>query len=223
MVPVYKKVNKDFFKKWTRRMAYVLGFFAADGSLIETNRRTHFLGLDSVDRSILEKIKRVMKSEHKISTRKSDKGVWYRLQIGSKEMFEDIVQIGLRPNKAKRMRLPKVPFCFFGEFVRGYFDGDGNVWSGFANKKALILRRVLQATFTSASLGFLQDLHLNLKELGILGGSIRKVKDKECYRLQLSTNNALKLYQIMYNGRDTSKLFLKRKKDVFEKYKKMRL
>jgi hypothetical protein len=29
------------------------------------------------------------------------------------------------------MKLPKIPLNFFGAFVRGYFDGDGNVWSGF--------------------------------------------------------------------------------------------
>lgn len=34
--------------------------------------------------------------------------------------------------------------------------------------------------------------------------------------------NTLKLYNFMYNETSTSKLFLKRKKDVFEKYIKMR-
>ncbi len=202
-------------------MAYVLGFFAADGSLIETKRGTYFFGFDSADRELIEFVKKALKAEHKISERKSDKGVWYRLQIGSGEMFDDIVKIGLKPNKSKRMRVPKIPDFLFGDFVRGYFDGDGNVWRGIMNKKDLKPRYVLQAMFTSASHDFLFNLHSLLKKLGVLGGSIRKIKDKECYRLQLSTNDALKLYKIMYNR--PHPLYLKRKKGVFESYVNMRL
>jgi len=220
-VPIYKKVNKNFFKIWNPEMSYVLGFFAADGNLIETKRGTHFISFDSADKGIIEYIKKAMEAEHKVSKRKSNEGVWYRLQIGSAEMFEDILKIGLKPNKSKRMRIPKIPDFVFGNFVRGYFDGDGNVWYGLMNKKDYKPRRVLQAMFTSASQGFLIDLHSKLKLYGIVGGSIRKIKNKECYRLQLSTSNALKLYQIMYNRRDTSNLFLKRKKDVFEKYMRL--
>lgn len=41
-MPVYKRVNKDFFKKWSNEMAYVLGFFAADGNMIVNKRGGQF-------------------------------------------------------------------------------------------------------------------------------------------------------------------------------------
>jgi len=43
------------------------------------------------------------------------------------------------------------------------------------------------------------------------------------YRLTYSIINSLKLYDFMYNSLGTSKLFLGRKKDIFDKYIKMRL
>ena len=219
-MPVYKKINRDFFKVLTTQVAYVLGFFAADGGLTKTNRGTYFITFNSADRGLIEVVKKAMGSEHKISKRISDNGVWYRLQIGSKEMFHDILKIGLGPNKAKRMRIPKIPKSVLRDFVRGYFDGDGNVWHGLAHKNSLMPNRVLQVAFTSASQAFLHDLHSKLRVGGIIGGSIVKVKDKNCHRLQLSTSDALKLYEIMYNV--PHRLYLKRKRLVFEKFIKMR-
>lgn len=57
-MPIYKTKNENFFKKWTTEMAYVLGFVAADGCLTETKRGTHFLDLQSIDKELIEKIKR---------------------------------------------------------------------------------------------------------------------------------------------------------------------
>jgi intein-encoded DNA endonuclease-like protein len=220
-VPIYKKINKDFFKKWSRETAYVLGFFAADGNMIKTRRKTHFISFDSSDENILNIIRAVMKSEHVISKRTSETGTWYRLQIGSKEMFEDIERLGLRPNKSRRMELPNIPYHFFGDFVRGYFDGDGNVWVGLTHKNTSHPLQVIRTAFTSASQNFLKSLHAKLKTQKIIGGSIGVVKDKQCYRLKLATSDTLKLYTIMYN--DPHKLYLKRKRLVFEKFSNMRL
>ena len=63
------KINRDFFKAWTPEMAYVLGFIAADGSLEDASYlRGKYLRICSSDINILEKIKAVMNSEHKIIT-----------------------------------------------------------------------------------------------------------------------------------------------------------
>ncbi|MEI8175200.1 MAG: hypothetical protein WCG28_04595, partial [bacterium] len=77
--------------------------------------------------------------------------------------------------------------------------------------------------FTSCSYEFLKKLQSRLNRVGMEGGCIYKSKKRQFARLQFSTSNALKLYDFMYNGMDTSKLFLKRKKDVFEKYMRLRL
>ena len=199
-------------------MAYIIGFFVADGNMVTTNRGTHFISFYSRDKGILEKIQEVMESKHKLSKKNSEKGFYYRFQIGSKEIYEDLLILGLRPNKSKRLKLPRIPQMFVSDFIRGYFDGDGNVWFGMNNNDSV--RRV-QVSFTSVSNDFLSDLLETLKSLGIKGGSIFKVKNKNCSRLTLSTLDALKMYEIMYNV--SNKLYLKRKKLVFEKIIKMRL
>jgi len=52
-----------------------------------------------------------------------------------------------------------------------------------------------------------------------MGGSL--VKKERSFDLKYSINDSLILYEIMYN--DGSSLFLKRKKEKFQKYIKMRL
>ena len=96
-MPLYKKVNKDFFKVWTHNMAYVLGFFAADGNLIQTKRETHYFAIQITDEDLIYQIKNAMDAEHIISkrVRTGNNKELYRLQIGSKELYEDLVALGL--------------------------------------------------------------------------------------------------------------------------------
>lgn len=224
-VPVYKKVNKNFFKKWTEDMAYVLGFFAADGYMTINKRGAHFWNIQINDKELLEEIKKVIKSEHKISVRiktKKREKTSYRLQIGSKEMYGDLYNLGMRQNKTKSLTVPKIPDKYFYHFVRGYFDGDGNVWSGLVHKSRKTSTVVIQTTFTSCSKNFLQNIRDKLGENNIKKGVLRKGKGN-FYRLVYSIYGSLNLYSFMYNRLGTSKLFLKRKKDVFERYIKLRL
>ncbi len=222
-VPVYKKVNKDFFKKWSQDMAYVLGFLAADGYITVNKRGGQFWCASITDKKLLKEIKRVIDSEHKITLRKGKGNIkdQYRIQIGSIEMCNDLRRLGFDERKTKRLIMPSVPKKFFPWFVRGYFDGDGNVWSGFVHKSRKTYSVVIQTVFTSCSGGFLNTLKEQLNFSGIDKGVIRQGKG-DYYRLTYSINNSLKLYDFMYNNLGTSELFLKRKKDVFEKYIKTR-
>ena len=61
-MPIYKTKNEDFFKKWSPKMTYVLGFFAADGNMIKNKRGAHFIEFQSTDKEILNKIKKCLKS-----------------------------------------------------------------------------------------------------------------------------------------------------------------
>ena len=89
-------------------MAYVLGFFIADGNMIKNKRGAYFISIEITDKDILEKIREVIGSNHKISIRKEIENhkERYRLQIGSKEMFNDLLKLGVVPNKSKVIELP---------------------------------------------------------------------------------------------------------------------
>lgn len=199
-------------------MAYVLGFFVADGNMIRNNRGAHFIAFYSTDRDILNAIRLVMKSNHKIGERKlkARHKRNYQIQFGSKELFHDLVTLGLTPAKSNTLRLPSIPDRFFADFVRGYFDGDGCVY--FKHLKFADRRRkrwILATLFTCGSRIFLEQLHTCLKQRGINGGSIR-TKNRG-FDLSLSLRDSLALYKLMYHTAPATGLYLPRKYKIFQK------
>jgi len=208
-------------------MAYVLGFFAADGYITVNKRGGRFWCIQITDKKLLESIKKVIEAEHKISTRlprKLGENILYRIQIGSIEMCDDLRKLGFSERKTKSLAIPNVPKEYFSDFVRGYFDGDGNVWMGYIhkNKNKKNLNLTITTIFTSCSFEFLKQLHMQLLERGIRGGSLQLKGNYS--RLQFSIKDSFKLYDFMYNKNvlDFKGLYLKRKKVIFEKFKSLR-
>jgi len=218
-MPIYKKINKKFFKKWSEEMAYILGFIYADGNIIYTKRNTWFLSIQITDKEILEKIKTTINSSHKISKKVKvpKQKQLYRLQIGSKEICNDLLSLGITERKSKTILFPNIPSKYLFHFIRGYFDGDGGVWVGLKNKRVNTGKFILSTYFTSGSKDFLISLKNLLSKNGILGGSL--VKKERGFDLKYSIKNSLILYKNMYNS--NCSLFLTRKKEKFEKYIKM--
>ena len=202
-------------------MAYILGFIYADGNIIYTKRNTWFWSLQITDEDILESIKNAVDSSHIISKKRKypNQKQQFRIQVGSKEMCVDLLNLGLTERKSKTIILPEISEKYFPDFVRGYFDGDGGVWIGFKNKYRKNKTYAISAYFTSGSRQFLVGLKDALFKYGLLGGSL--VQKERGFDLKYSINDSLILYKIMYN--DSCTLFLKRKRDRFESYiEKMR-
>jgi intein-encoded DNA endonuclease-like protein len=217
---IRKKYNQDFFKTWSSDMAYVLGFLYADGNISVGKRGNHYIAIYSADKYLLIAMARAFGSAHKISKRSFNTGAVYRIQIGSKTWVDDLLPLGACANKTKRLQLPLVPKVYMGDFVRGFFDGDGNVWVGIIHKTRQTTHATLQVQFTSASISFLRELQEMLKAYGVEGGSLYQPKSKSYGRIGFSMKDALTIYKIMYNG--AHKLHLKRKKNVFDKFIKLR-
>jgi intein-encoded DNA endonuclease-like protein len=218
-VPIFKNKNEDFFKKWSPEMAYVLGFFAADGCMIKNKRGAHFIEFHIVDKNLLIRIRKALNSNHKIATRKIKDG-WksaHHLQIGSKEIFNDLLFLGMTPNKSNSLIFPNIKEEYLSHFIRGYFDGDGNVFLG---KRSDRINRnwILQSGFTSGSKEFIKELKIKLKKFANIAGSTQHYSSG-AYRLCFSIKDSLKLYEFMYSSNES--LFLPRKKRIFEKYIKM--
>lgn len=194
----------------------MLGFFAADGSMLRNNRGAHFIEFHITDRQVLEQIRKVMKSNHKISIRNRN-SKWktiFRLQLGSKSLFQDLSNLGFMQQKSKVLSLPKIPPMYIGAFVRGYFDGDGCVYfRQHVVKGRRTPKWIFQTRFTSGAKGFLQGLHELLKENGISGGFI--VRKEGGFELVLSHRDSVALYGLMYNN--SPRIYLKRKYKLFTK------
>jgi len=217
-MPISKNKDENFFKTWTPAMAYVLGFFTADGSMRQTKRGTHFIEFQITDRELLFSIRDAMRSDHKITERpmrpRHCKPI-YRLQIGSRELFEDLCALGMMQNKTKYVRLPTIPDVYFGDFLRGYFDGDGNVvFSYYRKAKRPYLSKSFATRFTSGSRTLLMDLKNRIVSLLDADGSFYFAGG--AWRLSYSHHSSEKLFQSMYHEGDVADLiYLVRKYKIF--------
>jgi hypothetical protein len=220
-MPVRRQLNQDFFKKWSPEMAYVLGYFAADGSMIRNKRGGCYIEFTTIDKCLLESLIRATNAHQHIAVRKR-KGrgkKWktqYRIQIGSRKWFEDLGALGFTRAKSSVLRFPKAPTDFFGDFVRGYFDGDGCVyfgkqWSTWHRKQVWSFT----TRFTSGTKKFLVELQKRLKSYNVQGGYI--YSKNRGHELVFSRHDSVALYEIMYNTANTSNLFLPRKRVKLEK------
>ena len=220
--------NFDFFKKWTDEMAYVLGFLYADGAVIDAiSSRTQYIQFNSTDKELLEKIKIALSSEHPIrvwpphltvhknGTYKSAES--FILRIGSRRMFNDLIHLGVIPNKSKISTFPIVPVSYLSHFIRGYFDGDGCIFLQLAkSKKIKTIIKKLSVIFTSGSIVFLEKLGRILKSQLILNHE-KVYKSKGAFQLRYSTNDSLKIFKFLYKTVPQN-IYLKRKFKIFLKY-----
>lgn len=199
-------------------MAYILGFFTADGNLTLGKRGNKYLEFTSTDKDIMLKIRRAFNSNHKITGRKRRKHhkTVYRVQIGSKIIFDNLTSFGFKPNKSKDLSYPPVPSQYFQDFVRGYFDGDGHVTTGvYKRYNRATYNTILFSGFTSGCEEFLKLLHEDLKSIGVVaGGTLYYQKG---FRLNFSNRDSLSLYRFLYKNMK-SNLYLPRKKKMFERY-----
>jgi hypothetical protein len=199
------RVDVDFFKQWSAQMAYVLGYFAADGCLSTNPLGARYIHFDSTDLEQLETVKTLLSSKQVISVKPAAQRTWktcYRIQIGSRQVFADLTELGFGVRKGGRMTLPNIPTDFLSDFVRGYFDGDGGISYGEyakANRSGKV--RVLLTRFTSASKGFLESLRKALQIEANMGrGSLICYGTYAC--LSYAYGNSVRLFQFMYRDGD---------------------
>src|SRR3989338_9035455 len=192
-------------------MAYVLGFFTADGCLTVNPRGSHYIEFVSTDRDVIEKIRRVMGSNRRIGTRVGKNLDWkrmYRIQIGSIGMFSDLTRIGFTPNKTKTVKLPDIPRKYFADYLRGYFDGDGCINYGsyhYHGRKKPKFHMLLR--FVCKNEKFLLDLSRTIQSLiGTKGKTI--FFHSGSHSLAYSTNDTIKILDYIYRS---PTIFLKRK------------
>lgn len=126
-----KNVLTNFEKIDNEEKAYWLGFLYADGS-VGSNEDKIELGLAEKDLKHIEKFKKFIGIDNKISYREKTKS--YRYSFRSSKCKQDLIDKGCVPKKSLVLTFPteeKVPKDFIRHFIRGYFDGDG--W--FTNTK----------------------------------------------------------------------------------------
>lgn len=202
-------------------MAYVLGYIYADGSLENSPLiRGKYIRVSSTDRDRIEAIRICLRSEHTIVTERppGNRKPRFLLRIGNKKMYEQLMALGLTPNKSLTMLFPNIPKKYLQDFIRGYFDGDGCVFleEGRGKTKEKIIRR-LSVIFTSGSKKFLVDLEkIIAKEVPEVRGHL--YIGTRSFQLHYFTKDSVRLFVYLYRRIPSHILRMQRKYAIFEQY-----
>lgn len=193
------KVNENFFKTWSNNMAYILGFFMADGCLVQDQQTISFAQKEEY---ILLQIKDVIESTHPI-IQNPITGV-YILNIHSKIMKTDLMNLhGVTSKKSKDLIFPIIPEEYMSHFIRGYFDGDG-----YVNYKSYFV------SIVGGSIEFMKSLQNEIEKQGF---ATNFTSHENHYRVYVSGRKTIKKFSDwLYKDKE---LFLERKYEEFKKEK----
>lgn len=209
------KINKEFFKKWSPEMAYVLGWVYSDGNLASNRKR---IKISSCDLDILLRIRELFESNYPIfSSLPNDRTkIQHVLLIDCEQIYDQLLLIGLTPRKSKTITLPTIPDKYFPHFLRGLIDGDGSIFvenRSFKGNKRTFLRCVI----ISASRKFLDDLQFKIHIL-LKVKTKNTTKDRTAFVVKYSIKESLIILSSVYQDSENNRLERKFKiyKDFLE-------
>ena len=210
-----RTLNEDFFETInTEEKAYFLGWMLSDGYVIKPKNKSYVIAIDLQvgDKYILEKFKEVISLDksaplldqvRKCGSANHRKKETYqsRLAFRSNKMAYDLFKYGIIPHKSHLIRFPfNVDQGMIHHVIRGIFDGDGcisgNIISFAGNKEMMLdIREILYNKI---------DIAYNLV-----------TTNTSCSHFTFSSKKDVKnFYHYIY---DDATIFLKRKKERFEK------
>lgn len=214
------KYNKDFFKIWSDEMAYVLGFWFADGHITKNNKtnssKTFGITQSTKDKYILESIKKAIDFNGPVKEEKKSKYPKSYLRIYSQEIYHDIINLGGMERKSSIVNFPDIPEKYIRKFILGFFDGDGSV--------VISNKNIIKIIFTGGE-KFLEAIKqvfvkFNIVDLQKSAGTFYKIKSKNnmTYHLDYSGFNAIKILEWIYKDVEKTELYLKRKYSKFKSF-----
>ena len=180
--------------KWNTELAYAIGLITTDGNLSPDGRH---LILVSKDMSLLKTFKKCLGLKNKIGLRRSGyagRKDYYHVQFGNVILYKWLLNIGLMPNKTKKIGALKIPNKYFFDFLRGHLDGDGCI-QRFQDPVYKNSQR-LYIVFNSAALEHLKWLQTKIKSLLNIKGFIKT--GKRVFSLTFAKNESLKLLPFLY-------------------------
>ncbi len=130
-VPNRREFDVSFFDKIdTPEKAYMLGFIAADGCIINNppNERTLQIRVHSRDEELLRKFCSLLGNDnlniyHEYTSRKNPASV---LRLGSVNIVESLAKYNITPRKSLTLQpYREIDKGLIPHYIRGYFDGDG--------------------------------------------------------------------------------------------------
>ena len=194
-------LNEDFLSLWTQEMAYVLGFWYADGHM--RHARSYRIIFSSKDKDHLISIRNSFTSNSPVVDDRNS----YSLVICSKKLYFELSRLGGTSHKSASITFPKLPEQFLTDFIRGYFDGDGSVhFIHYKHTKNGKHYTNIRSNFTCGSKVFLESIK------NILHSKIGLFERKVCqygphqFKLGYGQKDTAKLLGFMYYPGHTTAL-----------------
>lgn len=204
------KHNTSYFKEInTQEKAYLLGLLYADGNV---SKNVLSISLQEQDKHIIERFKKALKYTGPILPIKKtgNRKQQWKLSVTSPDLVKDLLDHGMFPNKGCFLKFPiNMPYKLVSHFIRGYFDGDGCIYSNPKNKDYLF-----SIVSTKEVLEYFRDIFIH--EVGLSRTKLYnppKAKDKNLYILTYQGRNNIRLIRAFLYKR--AHIFLQRKKDKF--------
>lgn len=193
-------INDNYFDKENSNMAYIMGFWAADGNVSNKENRLD-LELHSKDIEILEKINKELQNERPIKRYECQSGyIKNKVLFWSSKIKKVFNDYGIVPNKtySKDFHAPyKLNKKYWIDYIRGFFDGDGSI---------KISGNSLTFDLNCLNKNFLIDIQKFLKEYYNIKSNISW--SGTVYRLYTYGEESKKIYSVLYTP---NSLYLKRK------------
>jgi intein-encoded DNA endonuclease-like protein len=197
--------------------AYILGFICADGHVSTDSNRVK-IAVATKDEDIIIKIKSCFQTDSPIVRTTIDskfsygKRIFYKssLELCSKITVESLVNKSLEQRKTYSLSskvLEFVPTELVRHFLRGYFDGDGNVMYGYRYSSG-----VKYCINICGNLEFLQNtfgIYFPTKNKYYLNKG-----SKQCYSYKVSSKKGVELFlSYLY---DDCNIYLDRKYSIYK-------
>jgi len=199
----YTYYDENFFKVWTKEMAYILGIIITDGSMNPTRMS---VDISQKDKKFLNNLSVLLKTNSKINKKDQIPNAIYTLSLSNKEIYNDIIKLGIHPNKSLNMEYLDVPVEFESHFIRGIWDGNGTIYKD---------NKYYRTKIVSGSEQFIIKLAERLNYYGINTNNIYH-KDNY-YSLEIYTiiNNLKTFRDFLYKDTDNLLIRLERKYKLF--------
>ena len=203
-------LNEDYFENInSNNKAYILGFIYADGSIYGNYLS---IRLSAKDIEILNYIKSELGYGGNVRDYVIKNNHYVELTISSKKIVEDLIKIGIIQNKTYNSKeLPIFDEKFKNAMLRGFFDGDGSIYSN--NNRGYIEYTIC----FSGNISVLNQIKKILEKYEISSCKIRHRynNDISCMLEIRGNKNIEKIYNLLY---DNAEFYLKRKKERFDDF-----
>lgn len=176
-------------KLWSHDIAYAIGLITTDGNLSKDKRH---ISLTSTEKQLLRTFRKCLDIKNRICNNPSgsySKNQCFKITFGNIRFYNQLLQIGLMPNKTFKLGILKIPNKYFADFLRGHIDGDGSIIC-YVDRHNRYKGKIydynrLYVTFRSSSLPHIEWIRQRIKQILGIKGSLSGWKNKKKFNTKL--------------------------------------